>query len=436
MLGGTRSAADRWREETLRYVARVNAFVARGEASDWEDAGPDPRDTRDRDLAEKILDELRAANRSGRWRELRAEMPPAHAPFVPWLEERALPMTHVVWVDDQRVAATSGSPWTTEITRVYDLEGQATLLPDVAFVSRSMDGEIFARVGLRTMTLHRGFDGPPVLELELPPGDLGVPGGIPDAKEHPILGVTPLSSADGALVLSHSGVFLVRASEQRRLFPTPEGMDELTTEAEREGESPALYFDMIHAALSPSEKLVALGHQDSGHLLISLDGEIRGVFGPIESSYPHHATFSPDGTRAYFNSCHFYNGATVGANVADLVGIELDPYEEDERIHLVEDEARVYASCLRGDDIYLGDAYGYVRVRAPEGRDLGRHFVGSTVEGLDMSPDGAHLAVGTAAGFLSVIELGAGRPDHQIGNLPHRERIRYIQWKNESLLRW
>ena len=62
--------------------------------------------------------------------------------------------------------------------------------------------------------------------------------------------------------------------------------------------------------------------------------------------------------------------------------------------------------------------------------------VGSSVGGLDVSPDGGFLAVATYAGFLSLIALGAGRGPHQIGTLPHREVLRFVQWRGESLWRW
>ncbi|MAC28627.1 MAG: hypothetical protein CMH59_19465 [Myxococcales bacterium] len=423
----------RWREETTRYVDAINAFVEKGTREGWEAAGPEPEDGRDEALGRAVVDVVREANRAGAWRELRQRVPTAHRPLIPLLEERSLGMGSVCWLDDARVAATSGSPWQERTTRVYDVEGGARELEGVLFVARSPRRELFALVRPTRLTLHRDVDGPALLELPLPRGDEGLEGfEAPDGSQ--VLDAAPLPDGSGALVTTSAGVFLCRPGEVRRLFPT---RAELAARREDAGGDDAhLHLDMLHAALSPDGALVACGSQDSSHLLLDLQGEVRASFGPIHSEYPHHAAFSPDGAFALFNSCHFYNGVTVGGAVDELFGLDLDAWEEDPRLVVVDAGARVYASAFLDGAFLLGDAGGYVNARTIGGEAVGRHFVGSSVGGLDVSPDGGFLAVATYAGFLSLIALGAGRGPHQIGTLPHREVLRFVQWRGESLWRW
>jgi hypothetical protein len=171
--------------------------------------------------------------------------------------------------------------------------------------------------------------------------------------------------------------------------------------------------------------------------VLSIDGERVARFGPVYSEYPHHAAWSGDGTFACFNSCHFYNGVTVGAQLDQLRGLELDAYDEDERLRPIQGGMRVYASEWMDDAFALGDAGGYVRAVTPSGEEKWRHFVGSSIGGIARSPDGRMLAVATAAGFLSLLDTRPDAPDPAvIGTAGFAERLRYVTWRGESVWRW
>jgi hypothetical protein len=62
------------------------------------------------------------------------------------------------------------------------------------------------------------------------------------------------------------------------------------------------------------------------------------------SEYPHNACFSDDGKFVAFTACHFYNGATIAANVESVKGLETEPYQEDPRTPVINPYLRVYAS--------------------------------------------------------------------------------------------
>jgi hypothetical protein len=167
------------------------------------------------------------------------------------------------------------------------------------------------------------------------------------------------------------------------------------------------------------------------------DGEVVARFGPVHSEYPDHAAFSPDGRVAIFNACHFYNGVTVAVDTADLPGLDVGPYEEDPRVRVIEGISRVYASAFHDGAFWLGNASGYLHAVRPDGTLVWRHFCGSSLGGVAISPDRRHAVVTTAAGYLQFLELDAAERDpHQIGSSPHREVLRFVQWRDQPLLRW
>jgi hypothetical protein len=104
---------------------------------------------------------------------------------------------------------------------------------------------------------------------------------------------------------------------------------------------------------------------------------------------------------------------------------------------MLEDSSRVYASSFVGGAFVLGDAYGYLRACTPKGKPTWQLFCGSSIGGIDVSPDGRRLAVATAAGFLQMYDLDVGGPDRfQIGTAQHVERVRFVRWKGRPILRW
>ena len=187
---------------------------------------------------------------------------------------------------------------------------------------------------------------------------------------------------------------------------------------------------MEHGAVSRDGRFIAVGHQDSSHLVFNdrLEpiGDIYGL-----SEYSHYAVFSADLSTIAFNSCHFYDGATIGVPIRLLPLLDADTYEEDE-LPLLEDNSRVFAAVSRDDEFIIGDAYGYIRAFDLQGKHRWEQFVGSSIGDIDISADGKTLVVSTYAGFISIFRLDAGTSaPHQIGTGSHLEERRWIFWKNE-----
>ena len=169
------------------------------------------------------------------------------------------------------------------------------------------------------------------------------------------------------------------------------------------------------------------------------EGERLGCIG-AQSSYPHFCLFSADDTQLITNSCHFYNGVTIGVDRALLkCGLEVEAYSYDEEgeqnFTLIDDAMRVYAGVATRDFYILGDAYGYIKAVGKDGRKIWRHYLGGTIKSMALSEDGGVLFVGTYGGRLHKLRLGAGQDRHTIGNGNHKEEFRLIAYE-DKIYRW
>jgi len=428
---------ERWTRLTRAYVAAINAWAAQGQEQGWEAAGEQPEDPRDEALATAVLELVERANAHGQQARVRAHLATAHAPFVPWLERGTRPARGGTFLDADRVAVTLGEPWSPHAqVHLFSRDGSVTPVPHARLVGRR--GRWWARWTGQALELRDGFDGP-VERLPHPRGSEGAPERAElDPDDMHVQAVEPLPDGSGVLLTASTGVFVCRDSGVQRLYPTADWFQEQLQDWPAD-ESFPLRFDMIHAALSPDGALVACGSQDGPHLLVDLHGRDLGHFGPVHSSYPHHAAFSPRGQLALFNSCHLYSGVTVAVDVASLRGMRVEPYQQDPRVRVLQEGARVYCSAWLDDQtVLLGDAHGYVHAVSRDGEDRGKHFVGSTVNGLAVAPDGRTVVVATHAGFVSFVDTqpAEGADPAVIGTAGWRERRRFVAWPDRDVLVW
>lgn len=434
--------AAEWREKTGAYVEAINAFVATGMSEGWEKAGEQPKDPRDEALGTKVAAVARMANEAGEWKALREHFPPAQAPFIEILQERSVPIGDVVFLGEDRVAARVGTPWKPEAVMAFGFDGETEHAPDGAIaLGASPDRRHLAFLHDDHVRVTEGWGGAEVGRYPRPRGDEGAVEGVEELEDDEDLAFVEqmvVMPGGGAVLLATSrGIFHSSEGGVRRLSPDAEQLKERVAHWDYEGEPYPLRTDMTHVAVSPDGSLIACGYQDSQHELRKPDGSLVGAFGPLHSEYPHHAAFDPEGKKAIFNSCHFYGGVTSIGEVKELVGLELGAYEEDIRLLPLQQGARVYDSAFHEGHWLLGGAHGYVRAMTPGG-DLGwQHFIGSSIGGIDVSPSGERLAIATAAGFLALLEKDDTPDPYRIGyRSPFKERIRYVRWAGDPLLRW
>jgi hypothetical protein len=403
-------------------------------------------------MAEAVLAAVRRANQTGNVDELRERFPPAHSPFVEMLEKNGQSLPVVMLLDDGRIILRVGA--TDAEGHVVVIHGQAVkdLSPEVISVGRSANRRFFAVARRSGVTIHQGWDGPVVQELKWPKGNEGVPRsckvrliqGSPSVTK-----LTPFDTGDKALLVSANGIFILTPAGPVRLLPNEEQVQEFLDWLQTEYPGKPLlqevqnYLDksMEHGAISPGGKWIAAGDQVGPHYLYDANSfKIVGEIGAF-SEYPHYAFFSADGKMVALNSCQLYNGTTIVVPTDLLPGLKTDSYVRDEELNKIldkrlirlEDVSRVYAAVARNDEFIIGNAYGYLRAVDLHGKFRWQHFLGSTIGGMDISRDGKRLVVTSYAGFVSLIELDTGEADpFTIGTSTHRERRRWLFWKNEK----
>ena len=368
-----------WNEKGEKYAKAVNDMVAFAELHGWDAyKGEDAVDEREgvTQLCEAVFELLKEANERGETAKFRADFPPSNVIFDKKLRKKLR-----------------------DIDQICPLGGE-----NVLFIASNDDGKSGGELVARFS--H---------ELEI----------IYDEAE-----ILPFNDGKKVLLTAHDGIFLISQSGAKLIHPIYE--DEGDDDDELE-------IDMANATLSNDNELIVAGEQDSDHVLMDSEGERLGCIG-AQSSYPHFCLFSADDTQLITNSCHFYNGVTIGVDRALLKrGLEVEAYSYDEEgeknFTLIDDAMRVYAGVATRDFYILGDAYGYIKAVGKDGRKIWRHYLGGTIKSMALSDDGSVLFVGTYGGRLHKLRLGAGQDSHTIGNGNHKEEFRLIAYE-DKIYRW
>lgn len=430
--------SQRWIQESEQYLAALKEYIQRADEVGWEDfEEKEPEDGR-KQLAQAVIDAIRRANQAGDTDGLNKQYPYAHGPLIPLLKTNGQSIPMAYFIDNDRIVARVGANYDPgQVVVIHDKQVEP-LPANVLTIGRSPNREFFAVARADGVTIHRGWEGPVVAKLAWPTGQEGIPKGfkVEQLQSAPtITRLLPLDTGDKALLASPEGVFVLTQDRAIRLLPTKPEFKEHFEWLQTEYPNDPLSYDlsMEHVAISPDGKLIATGHQTSLHYVFGAETfEIVAEVGHL-SEYPHLAVFSADGSLIAFNSCHFYNGLTIGVPTAISPGLKTEPYELDDRLIQLEEGSRVYAAVARNDEFITGDANGYLRAFDTNGNARWRHFIGSTVESIDISPNGKRLVVTTYAGFLSILELDTDSHDpFAIGDSNHREQRRWLFWKHEE----
>ena len=417
-----------WNEKGEKYAKAVNDMVVFAEVHGWDAyKGEDAVDEREgvTQLCEAVFELLKDANERGETEKFRADFPPSNVIFDKKLRKKLRDIDQICPLGGENVLFIASND---DGKTLYLLEGECVseVADDVIAVGKSKRNEIYALLNQDEVWLIRGYDGKsggePVArfshELEI----------IYDEAE-----ILPFNDGSKVLLAAHDGIFLISQSGAKLIHPIYE--DEGEDEDEYE-----LEIAMANATLSNDNELIAAGEQDTDeHVLMDREGERLGGIG-AQSAYPHFCLFSADDTQLITNSCHFYNGVTIGVDRVLLKrGLEVEAYSYDEEgeknFTLIDDAMRVYAGVATRDFYILGDAYGYIKAVGKDGRKIWRHYLGGTIKSMALSEDGSVLFVGTYGGRLHKLRLGAGQDSHTIGNGNHKEEFRLIAYE-DKIYRW
>ncbi|SQI34313.1 Uncharacterised protein [Leminorella richardii] len=425
---------QQWQTLAIEFAQKINDYVDRGSREGWDSVGEQPEAPQLDDALPALLDALRSANQGSVRQDIKAQWPISYEMLHSLLNDNGQNIPMLCALPDGSLLARLGAIYAPG--RVLHIQGDTvTELADIEFFGLCPQRRFYAFANLQGITVTDGWQGPQVASFPWPQGIEDIPEGIavlPLANPPKPTQLIPFPDGKRVLLVSSNGIFVLSQNGTRRLFPTREHLEQLVLDEDFAEEGLTIGLSMEHGAISPDGKLIAIGVQDGPHLVFNDALECIAQVGP-HGEYPHYALFSADGRYLAMNACHFYNGATISMPIEKLPGIDSDYYEDIDGLTIIEPGARVYAGVSRGDEFILGDAYGYVRAVTADGQSLWQHFIGSTVEAIDISADGKTLFVSTCAGFISIIELDAGQQQpYQIGNGNHYEHRRWLFWKGED----
>ncbi len=406
---------EEWNKLGEKYAVGINEMVEFGETHGWDNwKGQEPVDSRDH-LVDEVFKLLKKANEEGEIEEFRNNFPPAHTPFIKFFEKKGQHIDQLHFIEDEKIVFLTGTSY--QKRQAYILEGNETTEQDSSIdaIGKSKQNNVFAVLTKGKIITTQGWQGDLIESFELK-----------DTKDLGATTIIPFNNGRKILFVSSDGIYLISKDKELLIHPEPDLEDE-------ELES---YIDMENADISYDNEYIVVGSQDSDHRILNINGEQIGFIGP-QSSYPHFCLFSDDDSQLITNSCHFYNGITIGVSTDILPDLEIEAYSESDLYNVIDEEMRVYAGVASKDLYILGDAYGYIKAFDNEGKRIWRHFLGSTIGSIALSDDKKTLWIGSCTGMIHKLRLDSGhRDNHTIGNGKHYEEFRLIMWKEEPIMVW
>jgi len=399
-----------WNSMGHSYAREMNAMLESGETplrDNW-DSGI-PADIR-HELALEVLSLLKKANKEGSIETFRAQFAPTYAPFINIIQEQGQSIENLCYIHDKTIAFVIGTAY--EKRKAYLLNGKTVvrLSDTIVSIGKSSQNGVFAIANNTSVVTYKGWEGRKIFEFKLPV-----------VKELAISQVIPFNDGLSVVVVSSEGIYLLSTRGNSKIHPVQDPNNTNLND----------YIDMEHAALSYNNTFIALGDQSSAHRILNRYGQEIAAIAP-QSSYPHYALFSKDEQQVVLNSCHFYNGITIGVPTTDIQKLQTDAYTENYSHTVIDKNCRMYTAIATAGYYIFGDAAGFIKAIDKDGKNLWNYFLGDTIISLAISDDEKTLWVASCSGMIHTLTLNAGQRDnHSVGNGNHYEEFRVIFWKNE-----
>lgn len=463
----THPLADDWNTAGRAFYTEFSERLVR--MNQGEKVELDVEDPRTTEQGEAVLGAALELQSAGKSEAIREQFDAAYTPFFELIKKTNRSLGFVTILGPDEVLVRRGSPWQKDAVTLHLYGNDSSEVDDVLGVCRSDNREQMVVARAAGLEFHgRGgvaaLAGAPQASLAWPAWqDLsprwlveGQSWAVPEGAPH----VEQLAVSDDGMraVVSCYRQAILLASRHadepdwRLLWPD--------ARPEHQGWEPDDDVewhtgDMTHVAISADGTRLALGCQDSAHVLLQIeDGEVvpYATVGPL-SEYPHFACFSGDGEHTALNSCHFYNGATISFGWKGNRGLTLPGYEQHEQAPLLDGSLRVYAArwldrgvaqALVGNDakaqgLFLLAGNGIMRGYGATG---GLGFVqgfGSSAGSMDFCPETRRIAVASYSGMVHLYDSDQDElPGRIDGDRPRRELIRWLTWEHlpNGPLRW
>ena len=429
-----------WKRKTLKYAREINNYIEKGDRDGWDKAGKEPDYSGREHLVANLLDALRK-NQEKRSENFRDLWPPACIPLAaPIIKEQGQSIPVIALLDDGSIIARIGASYEKGYVAHITPNG-INRVPGIDYFGQGPNKRYFAITKESGVSITDGWLGDETSFLPWPSGLEGIPEGY-DVKrfETPPRAdrLIPFPDGERVLLVGDDGIFVLTRDRAHRLLPTMEQQKDYYGDVKEDAPTDPLTIDlsMSHGAVSHNGEMIAVGSQDGSHYIFNAKYELIADVGNL-SEYPHHAVFSKDDEFIALNSCHFYNGITIGVPTNLFGDYQTKPYELDPQHIELNDEDRVYAATATDTLFIVGNANGYIRGYDHNGKDTFRIFLGSSIGDIDISKDGKTLIASSYAGFLAMYDLeSAAKAPHQIGVGNVLELRRWAFWKNEEPLAW
>lgn len=407
---------EEWNLKGKKYAEEINQMVEFGEKNGWENwKGKEPEDKREH-LADKVISLLKKANLENTVEDFRLKFPPANTPIIKFIEKQSQSIQQLHFIDNQKIVFFRGTSYQENQAYLLDDDKVLELDSDIKAIGKSKIGNVFAIAVKDRISLFKNWNGNFIKEFILS-----------YTADFAITELIPFNDGSKVLLVSSDGIYLISDADEKLIHPTNEDNEE--------DWEPGIAME--NGTLSNDNKFIVAGDQSYDHTIMDSNGTKVGTIGP-QSSYPHFCLFSKDDDQLITNSCHFYNGTTIGVDGKNLNGIEIEAYSDSDDYVVIDEDMRVYSGVATSDYYILGDAYGYIKAFDKKGNTIWRHYLGSTINGMAISDDEKTLWVGSYSGMLHKLHLGKGhRDDHTIGNGDNYEDFRLLIWKDEpQIWKW
>ncbi|MFG4005249.1 hypothetical protein [Flavobacterium aquidurense] len=407
---------EEWNLKGKKYAEEINQMVEFGEKNGWENwKGKEPEDKREH-LADKVISLLKKANLENTVEDFRLKFPPANTPIIKFIEKQSQSIQQLHFIDNQKIVFFRGTSYQENQAYLLDDDKVLELDSDIKAIGKSKIGNVFAIAVKDRISLFKNWNGNFIKEFILS-----------YTADFAITELIPFNDGSKVLLVSSDGIYLISDADEKLIHPTNEDNEE--------DWEPGIAME--NGTLSNDNKFIVAGDQSYDHTIMDSNGTKVGTIGP-QSSYPHFCLFSKDDEQLITNSCHFYNGTTIGVDGKNLNGIEIEVYSDSDDYVVIDEDMRVYSGVATSDYYILGDAYGYIKAFDKKGNTIWRHYLGSTINGMAISDDEKTLWVGSYSGMLHKLHLGKGhRDDHTIGNGDNYEDFRLLIWKDEpQIWKW